>query len=80
MWGFPNFQYGFRSSGLTAGLLTVASDRIARAFSRFSTTHAVALDISNTFDKTWHAYLFHKLKSHGISGQIIGLDLSFSQK
>ena len=31
---FSDFQYGFRSSRSTADLLTVASDRIARAFGR----------------------------------------------
>ena len=31
---FPNLQYGFRSSLSTADLLTVVSDRIARAFDR----------------------------------------------
>ena len=30
-----NFQYGFRSSRSTADLLTVVSDRIARAFQAF---------------------------------------------
>ena len=33
-----NFQYSFRSSRSTAGLLTVVSDRIARAFNRSGTT------------------------------------------
>ena len=33
---FSDFQYGFRSSQSTADLLTVASDRIARAFNRSS--------------------------------------------
>ena len=48
---FPDFQYGFRSSRSTANLLTVVSDRIARAFNRFGTTRAVALDISKAFDR-----------------------------
>ena len=42
---FSNFQYGFRSSRPTADLLTVVSDRIARAFNRSEATQAVALDI-----------------------------------
>ena len=41
-----DFQYGFRSSRSTAGLLTVVSDRIARAFNRAGATRAVALDVS----------------------------------
>ena len=35
---FSDFQYGFRSSQSTADLLTVASDRIARAFNRSGAT------------------------------------------
>ena len=31
---FSDFQYGFRSSRSTADILTVVSDRIARAFNR----------------------------------------------
>ena len=37
----------------------------------------MALDISKTFDRIWHAGLLHKLKSYGISGQIFGLISSF---
>ena len=72
MWPFFYFQYGFRSSLLTADLLTVMSDRIARAFNRSGATRAVALDISKAFDRVWHAGLLHKLKSYGISGQVFG--------
>ena len=70
---FSDFQYGFRSSRSTADLLTVVSDRIARAFHRNEATQAVALDISKASDKVWHAGLLHKLKSYGISSQIFGL-------
>ena len=41
---FSDLQYGFRSSRSTADLLTVVSDRIARAFSRSGATRAMALD------------------------------------
>ena len=61
----------------TADILTVVSDRIARAFNRSGSTRAVALDISKAFDRVWHAGLLHKLKSYGISGQIFGLITSF---
>ena len=61
---FSDFQYGFRSSRSTADLLTVVSDRIARAFNRSGATRAVALDI-------------YKLKSYEISGQIFSLISSF---
>ena len=51
---FSDFQYGFKSSRSTADLLTVVSDRIARAFNRSGTTQAVALDISKAFDVLWN--------------------------
>ena len=70
---FSNFQYGFRSSRSTADLLTVVSDKIARAFNRSGATRAVALDISKAFDSVWHAGLLYKHKSYGVSGQIFGL-------
>ena len=74
---FSDFQYGFRSSRSTADLLTVVSDRIARAFNRSGATHAEVLDISNAFDRVWNTGLLHKLKSFGISCQIFGLISSF---
>ena len=46
---FYDFQHSFRSSQSTSDLLTVAYDRIARAFSSSRATRAVALDISKVF-------------------------------
>ena len=74
---FSDFQCGFRSYRSTADLLTVVSDRIARAFNKSRATRAVALDISKAFNRVGHASLLHKLKSYGISGQIFGLISSF---
>ena len=54
------------------------SDRIARAFNRSGATRAVTLDISTAFDRVQHAALLHKLRSYGISGQILALFLFFS--
>ena len=73
-----DFQYGFRSSRSTPDLLTIVSDRIARAFNRSGATRAVALDTSKAFDRVWHAGLLHKIKSYGISVQIFGIISSFS--
>ena len=75
---FSDFQYGFRSSLSTADLLTVVSDRIARAFNRSGATRAVALDISKVFDRVWHAGLLHKLKSMGFQVRYLALFLLFS--
>ena len=74
---FSDFQYGFRSSRSTADLLTVVSDRIARAFNRSGASRAVPLDISKAFDRVWHAAPLHKLKFYGISGQIFDRISSF---
>ena len=74
---FSDFRYGFRSSQSTADLLTVVSDIISKVFDRSGATQAVALDISKTFGRVWHAGLLHKLKSYGFSGQIFDLISSF---
>ena len=57
---FSDLQYGFRSSRSTAGLLTVESDRIARAFNSSGATRTVALNISKAFNRGCHAGLLHK--------------------
>ena len=77
MWSFFDFQYGFRSSRSTVGLLPVVFDSTARVFNRSWTTPAVALDISKAFDRVWHAGLLHRLKCYGISAQIFGFISSF---
>ena len=59
-----------KSSRSTADLLTIVSDRVARAFNRSGTTGAVALDISKAFDRVWHAGLLHKLKSYRFRSDI----------
>ena len=75
---FSDFQYGFRSSRSTADLLTVVSDRIARAFNRSGTTRAVALDISKAFDRVWHCGLLHKLNLMEFQVKYLALFLLFS--
>ena len=73
---FSDFQYGFKSRS-TADLLTVVSDRVARAFNNSRATRAVAIGKSKAFDRVWHIRLLHKLKSYGILGQIFSLFSSF---
>ena len=74
---FLDFQYGFTSSRRTADLLTDVSDRIAGDFNRSGATRALALAVSKTFDRIWHAGLIHKLTCFGISGKIFYLSSSF---
>ena len=73
---FSDFQHGFRPSRSTEDLLTVVSDRIARAFNRSWATLTVPRDIAKAFDRVWHAGLLHKLKSYN-SSQIFGFILPF---
>ena len=73
MWPFLDFKYGFRSSRSNADILTVVSDKTARAFNRSGATRAVALDISKAVDRVWHAGVLQKLKSYGMSDQIFGV-------
>ena len=54
---FSYFRLGFRSSHTTADLQTVVHDRITKAFNRSGATRAVALDISEPFDRVWLAGL-----------------------
>ena len=76
MWPFSDFQYDLRSSWSTVDLLAVVFERITRAFNSSGATRAVALNISKASYRVWHASFLHKLKSHGISGDIFGLILS----
>ena len=62
---------------MIADLLTVVSDRNARAFKRSGATGALTLGISKAFERVWHAGFFHKPKSYGVSDQIFGLISSF---
>ena len=55
-----DFQYGFRSSRSTAGLLTVVSDRIAWSFNRSEATETVALDIFKAFGWVYHVGLLRQ--------------------
>ena len=55
---FSGFQFGLRSSQLTAYLLKVVPARIAGTFSRFVASWAIALDLSKAL-KACHADLCH---------------------
>ena len=75
---FSDFQYGFRSSRSTADLLTVVSDRNARAFNKSRATRTVALDISKAFDRVWHAGLLKNLSLMEFQVRYLALFLLFS--
>ena len=43
---------------------------IARTYIKSRATLAVALNVSNVFNRFWHVGPYHKLKLYGISGLI----------
>ena len=71
------FQYGFRSSRSTAELLTLVSDRIARAFNSSGALRAVPLYVFTALDMVCDVDLLHKLRPYGISVKVLGLISSF---
>ena len=64
-------QSGFRpGDSCIYQLISITSD-IYRSFEKHDETRALFLDISKAFDKVWHDGLIHKLKSNGISGNLL---------
>ena len=62
---------------MTPGLLTVVSNKIARAFISSGATPAVARDIFKGFRKSLACWSRSQTYVYGISGQIFGLASSF---
>ena len=58
--------FSFSSYRSVADLLTIVTDRIAKAFNSCGATLSVALDICKALDSVWHTGPHHKLKSYGI--------------
>ena len=72
MFRFQNQQFS-ESSLLYNILITVATDKIARAFNISGADRAVALDISKAFNRVQYFLIFQKRKSEEISGQVFNL-------
>ena len=70
-----NKQSGFRPSDSCVNQLLSVTHEIFEAFDCNPTleVRSVFLDISKAFDKVWHEGLLYKLKSMGISGELIKL-------
>ena len=70
-----NNQSGFRPSDSWVNQLLSITHEIFEAFDCNPTleVRSVFLDISKAFDKVWHEGLLYKLKSMGISGELIKL-------
>ena len=80
MWLLFRFPVWFQVFLLNCRSLTVASDRISRAFNRSRTTEAVMLGISKALDRIWHSCLIYILRSYGISGRVFDLISSFLRR
>ena len=64
-------QSGFRpGDSCIYQLISITSD-IFKNFEKHDETRAIFLDISKAFDKVWHEGLIFKLKSNGISGNLL---------
>ena len=72
-------QSGFRPGDSTVNQLIAITHQIHTAFEKFPSceTRAVFLDIFKAFDKVWHEGLLFKLKSTGISGDLLKFIQSF---
>ena len=57
--------------------MKILLDTSLTAYNRSGATRAIALDISKTFDRVWHAGLLYELKSYGVCGQTFRLILPF---
>ena len=66
-------QSGFRPGDSTINQLLSITHEIYASFEQFDETRAAFLDLSKAFDKTWHDGLIYKLKSFGISGDLLAL-------
>ena len=66
-------QYGFRKSRSTSDLLLQLTSEWNATLDKREYTYVIALDIAGAFDRVWHKGLTAKLKSLGISGNLLGL-------
>ena len=64
-------QSGFRPGDSTIYQLISITSNIYDSFEKYDETRALFLDISKAFDKVWHEGLIFKLKSNGISGNLL---------
>ena len=65
------FQSGFRSGDSTINQLASISNDIVSALDKGKEVRMVFCDISKAFDRVWHRGLLSKLKSFGITGNLL---------
>ena len=66
-----NRQFGFRSKRSVSDLLLQLTTKWQKSLENGIDTCVIALDIAGAFDRVWHKGLIAKLKSLGISGDLL---------
>ena len=66
-------QFGFRKERSASDLLLKMTTLWNRSLDMGEETYVIALDIAGAFDRVWHDGLIVKIKSLGISGDLLGL-------
>jgi len=66
-------QFGFRAERSASDLLLVQSSSWSQALDDGQDTYVIALDIAGAFDRVWHRGIISKLRSFGISGDLLDL-------
>ena len=66
-----SFQSGFRREDSTVNQLSYLYNTLSQALDAGKEVRAIFCDISKAFDRVWQADLIHKLKSAGISGNLL---------
>ena len=66
-----SFHSGFRRGDSTVNQLSYLYNTFCQALDAGKEVRAIFCDISKAFDRVWHAGLIHKLKSAGISGNLL---------
>ena len=69
------YQSGFKPGDSCSNQLISITHEILSSFDNYKSfeTRGVFLDMSKAFDKVWHEGLIYKLKSFGISGNLLSL-------
>ena len=65
------FQSGFQAGDSTVNQLLYLCNEISNALDNNKELRIIFLDISKAFDRVWHKGLLFKLKSIGVSGNIL---------
>ena len=66
------YQSGFQPGDSTVNQLVDIFNTIISSLDKGKDVRFIFCDISKAFDKVWHKGLLSKLKTYGISGNILG--------